>query len=219
MATKAKENKEKIQKEALFQGGKVNLKSAARQITKDAVVVETLRTLLKEDKQINSNHSHEDMIDICRKFKIDRKKWNSAPAEKLKEIIEQHFIETCLKGDRLTDLYKQLFNDNKLVFEFTDFVVADDLIPKDEDKTPKDIFYRKETLGTGEYDTDDQGNQLPHDEDFATEVAYEIIHFLTHLSGSGDVFMPNRSPDFNLNTLDNDKIMIRVDLVNPLNLV
>jgi hypothetical protein len=210
--------KEKIISEALFKGDKYNFKSAVRQILDRVIVVETLKTILKEDKGIEGCSTLEDMLSICRKFKIDRDLWNGKEEKTVKEVIEQHFIDSVSDGRKLSDLYKNLFKGNRLVYSFTNFAVAEDSIPKDEPDTPKDIFYRKETLGTGEYDMDKDGNEIPHDEDFSDEVVYEIVHFATHLSDE-NLFMPTRSPDFSIGLLDNDKILIQASFVNPLDLV
>lgn len=220
MATK-KADKVNDLDQYLFSDGKFDFKAGLRRSIESVIIVETLKTLVREDKEIKGTSTLEDLQDICRKFHIDGALWRGKELETVKNVVEQYFHSQITSGEKMSDLYKEYFTTNEMTYNFQDYLLGDDAIPKKGQPMPPDMKYEVETLGTGEYPVDDKGKEMPHPEEFIDECIMEISHFKSHMAGGTDaiMFLSNKEPDFQIGSLEDEKIYLMVKFQNPFDLL
>ena len=205
----------------LFSDGKIDYKALLRRTIDTVIIVETLKTLIREDKEIKGVNTLEDLQDICRKFKIEGGKWRGKELETVKNVVEEYFHDQIKTGEKISPLYKEYYGTNEVTYNFQDYLLGDDAIPKKGQPAPPDMRYDVETLGTGEYPTDAKGKEMPHPEEFVDECIMEISHFKSHMAGGTDaiMYLINKEPDFKMESLEDEKIYLMVKYKNPYELL
>lgn len=185
---------------------------------KNSVIIETFKMLICIDAEIpNIGQKEESPEDFKKLAEFLSFNIVGETIEELKQSFKNEIDQNIdsIVNPSASALYFEFFNQKTPVYLFSDFIFADDLIPKRGDIGPK--YFKKgqvECLGTGEYPTDEAGNRIPHDKEFVKTVLLENIHFHSHLLNTeqGLIYDPGSTANINLNWFENDRIHIITNL-------
>lgn len=213
MATKKKAAVLTEEDKRLLNDGKLDVREAIRQVISGVTIVETMKTMIREDKKLTDLKTLDGLKDVCRKFGIDRNKWTNQPQEAVISAIQEHFHNEILQGNLVSEVYREIFNKTRPVYTFAEFILGDDAIPRKTSKATAAVPFTVETLGTGEYVSGQD-----HDPEFVDECIMEISDFLARMSGDM-LFIPNANPDFRLDFFESEKIYLQIDYKDPMELI
>jgi hypothetical protein len=173
-----------------------------------AIVVETIKTLIVEEVGVKNLESSQESVSKLADFLGLTAQGNTA--EEMMGDLTKNILSAM--DSALTDEYKKFMGQEMFVYRFQDFQFGDSLIPKKGNKIG-DMFIPSEkclTLGTGEYDKDENGNDIPNDPNFVKECLFEILHFLSHTDSETHIYDPNREPVLSKDWFINETIYCAV---------
>jgi hypothetical protein len=173
------------------------------------VIIETTKMIIRDDvglKNIGTSKEElEKLVDFL-DFNITGETADELN-QNLKTFIDQNIDSIVTPSNN--SLYFEYFGQKSAIYSFSDFILADDTIPH-KGQSPKYLSGKIETLGTGEYQTNENGEFIPHDPEFVKECLLEMIHFQSHLKDG--IYDPNSQADISIDWSTSERIYMNVNL-------
>jgi hypothetical protein len=163
------------------------------------IIVETIRTLVSSDVGVSA-----EKLEDCQKLAtfLDQTPRGETAQEVLGNLTQD--LNLFLQITQFTDIYLQYFSKEGPVFNFQDWLLGEEAIPR---KGENPVYpYSLETLGTGQYDVDANGVELSHDPVFIKEALIEIINYQARTKDG--IYNPNNTPNLSAGWYQDEKIYV-----------
>lgn len=177
------------------------------------IVIETINTLVREDLNIILNEETgekklEKLLQLASTLGFSS---TGVTLEELTQNLKTEIDSTIdnIINPNTSEIYFQFFNSKMPTFNIVDFQYLSAVIPSENSQDIVSENVAIETLGTGEYQKDEEGKEIPHDLDFVKTVLLEMIHFWSHTTTVNEklIYDPASKANIAENWYENDTIL------------